>query len=138
MHESKEPWHLREVKVTDLFIYFVIPLLFIIGLTITFVIGLKRQWLENYWLIIGFIVLLYIPLRMFAIGCVLLYKAFAPLKVRNRCRYQPTCSTYMIISIKKYGLILGILLGLKRIHNCHPPYGGFDYPSLSKLFKKNQ
>jgi putative membrane protein insertion efficiency factor len=41
----------------------------------------------------------------------------------NACRYQPTCSHYMVGAIQKYGVFKGIWLGLKRIGRCHP-WGG--------------
>jgi len=36
------------------------------------------------------------------------------------CRFNPTCSQYMKLSIKKYGIIQGGLLGVRRILSCHP------------------
>ena len=42
------------------------------------------------------------------------------------CRFQPTCSTYMIESLKKHGPFYGLFLGLKRIGRCHP-WGGSGY-----------
>jgi len=39
------------------------------------------------------------------------------------CRYQPTCSQYMIFAIKKEGPLKGVIIGLKRIITCHP-WGG--------------
>ena len=42
------------------------------------------------------------------------------------CRYTPTCSEYMIEAIETYGVIKGILLGLKRIKRCHP-FGDYGY-----------
>ena len=36
------------------------------------------------------------------------------------CRYTPTCSEYAIQSLKKYGLVKGVYLSIKRIVNCHP------------------
>ncbi|GAA4768647.1 MULTISPECIES: membrane protein insertion efficiency factor YidD [Flavobacterium] len=42
------------------------------------------------------------------------------------CRYQPTCSSYMIEALKKHGPIYGLFLGLKRIGRCHP-WGGSGY-----------
>ncbi|MCU0448066.1 MAG: membrane protein insertion efficiency factor YidD [Microscillaceae bacterium] len=45
----------------------------------------------------------------------------------NACRYQPTCSHYMVQAIQKHGVIKGIWLGLKRISRCHPAGGsGYD------------
>jgi putative membrane protein insertion efficiency factor len=67
-------------------------------------------------------------LKPFAIGWVLMYKAFAPKSIRKECRFVPTCSTYMIMAIKKYGLIIGVYKGIKRIMRCKPPNGGVDYP----------
>ena len=45
------------------------------------------------------------------------------------CRYTPTCSEYSIQSLKKYGLIKGVYLSIKRIVNCHP-WGGSGYDPI--------
>ena len=45
------------------------------------------------------------------------------------CRYTPTCSEYAIQSLKKYGLIKGVYLSIKRIVNCHP-WGGSGYDPI--------
>ncbi|MFY8127325.1 MAG: membrane protein insertion efficiency factor YidD [Chitinophagaceae bacterium] len=37
-----------------------------------------------------------------------------------KCRFTPTCSNYSIEAFKKYGLVKGFWLSLKRISNCHP------------------
>jgi putative membrane protein insertion efficiency factor len=45
----------------------------------------------------------------------------------NTCRFTPTCSEYMIAAIEKKGLLLGAVLGVKRLLKCHPYHpGGFD------------
>lgn len=45
------------------------------------------------------------------------------------CRFQPTCSTYMIQAVKRYGFWRGLLLGVRRILRCHPWHpGGYDPP----------
>lgn len=44
----------------------------------------------------------------------------------NVCRYQPSCSQYMIEAIETHGIIKGIYLGIKRILRCHP-WGGSGY-----------
>ena len=43
------------------------------------------------------------------------------------CKYYPTCSQYTKQAIKKYGIINGMLLGIKRILKCNPfSKGGYD------------
>ena len=43
------------------------------------------------------------------------------------CRFQPTCSQYMMDAIKYFGVIQGIWLGLRRLSRCHPyAKGGLD------------
>jgi putative membrane protein insertion efficiency factor len=37
-----------------------------------------------------------------------------------KCRFTPTCSQYAIEALKKYGIIKGGWLSLKRISKCHP------------------
>jgi putative membrane protein insertion efficiency factor len=36
------------------------------------------------------------------------------------CRFQPTCSSYMIEALQTHGLFYGGFLGIKRILSCHP------------------
>ena len=53
-------------------------------------------------------------------------KLFLP---KGACIFTPTCSTYMILSLKKYGIIRGLKKGLVRISKCHSGnLGGLDYP----------
>lgn len=47
------------------------------------------------------------------------------------CRYDPTCSTYMIDAIKEWGVLKGGWLGLKRIGSCHP-WGGHGHDPVPK------
>lgn len=51
--------------------------------------------------------------------------AISPLKPPT-CRFSPTCSTYTIEALRKYGLLKGGALALKRIMRCHP-WGGKGY-----------
>ena len=120
---------IREVRVRDLWVYFAIPLiLFLVAAGgITAAAIFLRGWLLAC-VILPTVIALYFILKYLAIGSVLMYKAFAPLSMRDACRFEPTCSTYMILSIKKYGLFRGVLRGIKRIMRCKPPNGGTDYP----------
>lgn len=43
------------------------------------------------------------------------------------CRFYPSCSSYSINAIQKYGCLRGSVLTLKRLARCHPwNAGGFD------------
>ena len=42
------------------------------------------------------------------------------------CRYTPTCSTYFIQAVQKYGLIVGGAKGIWRLCRCHP-FGGHGH-----------
>jgi putative membrane protein insertion efficiency factor len=48
------------------------------------------------------------------------------------CRYTPTCSVYMIESLKIWGPFKGSWLGLKRILSCRPGGGHGHDPVPSK------
>jgi putative membrane protein insertion efficiency factor len=67
--------------------------------------------------------------RNLLIACVRTYqRAISPLLGQN-CRFQPTCSEYMIAAINKHGAWRGMLRGIWRILRCHPFHrGGFDPP----------
>ena len=54
--------------------------------------------------------------------------------IGSNCRYQPTCSAYMIEALKEHGLLKGLWLGTKRVCRCHP-WGGHGYDPVPK--KKN-
>jgi len=45
------------------------------------------------------------------------------------CRFFPTCSDYMLLSIKKYGIFKGIKIGIFRILRCNP-WGKTGYDPL--------
>ncbi len=64
----------------------------------------------------------------FIIYMIRIYQKYKPKKFKNRCLFIPSCSQYMILSLKKYGLIKGLYLGIKRLFRCKPPNGGLDYP----------
>jgi len=60
------------------------------------------------------------------IGMVKFYqKAISPL-FPPTCRYTPTCSSYSIEALKKYGPFKGGWLSLKRFLSCNP-WGGHGH-----------
>ncbi len=42
------------------------------------------------------------------------------------CRYDPTCSEYVLQAVQKHGSLRGSWLGIKRLARCHP-WGGHGY-----------
>lgn len=60
------------------------------------------------------------------LGLVWLYRnGISPLLGVN-CRFQPTCSEYAAVALKRFGAFKGGWLMLKRIGRCHP-WGGSGY-----------
>lgn len=57
----------------------------------------------------------------------------------SACRYQPTCSSYMIEALQEHGLFYGGFLGTKRILSCHP-WGktGYDPVPPKKGYHNHQ
>lgn len=108
------------------------PILFLI----LFVIGivLLLFWPSDFgvkrWIVMTSFIVLYIALlfKKTIIWFIHLYQNKASDKTRLRCVFEPSCSEYMILAIEKYGVIIGVVKGIKRLLRCHPPNGGIDYP----------
>jgi len=54
------------------------------------------------------------------IAAVRAYQFFLSPLLPPTCRFQPTCSQYMIEAIRKKGTIVGVLKGLWRLARCNP------------------
>lgn len=55
------------------------------------------------------------------------YRRFISPLLGQNCRYHPTCSSYALESITRYGSIRGGWMAAKRIGRCHPfREGGHD------------
>jgi putative membrane protein insertion efficiency factor len=60
------------------------------------------------------------------IGMIRIYQATISPLFPHTCRYTPTCSTYGVEALKKYGPFRGGWLALKRFLSCNP-FGGQGY-----------
>lgn len=70
------------------------------------------------------------------IFCIRCYQVI-PFASHKLCRFEPTCSNYMIDAIETYGVKKGLKLGIKRIKRCHP-YGKYGYDPIPKKENKNE
>lgn len=58
-----------------------------------------------------------------------IYQKVKPVKWDGCCIYEPSCSEYGILALKKYGSFKGVILIVKRIKKCdHKHNGGIDLP----------
>jgi putative component of membrane protein insertase Oxa1/YidC/SpoIIIJ protein YidD len=78
-----------------------------------------------FWLVFtGLYVLLRI--KQILLWAILLYQRFAPIHIRERCVFTPTCSTYMFQAIQKYGTVAGAVKGIGRLLRCKETNRGTD------------
>ena len=63
------------------------------------------------------------------IGAIWVYQRTLSPMLGNACRFEPSCSRYMVECLRKYGLFRGLAQGLRRVSRCHPwDPGGYDPP----------
>jgi putative membrane protein insertion efficiency factor len=68
-------------------------------------------------------------LKILSVPLILLVKLYQVIlspMLGPKCRYTPTCSTYAIQALQKYGAWKGSWLAIKRLSRCHP-WGGQGY-----------
>ncbi|MBP2100705.1 membrane protein insertion efficiency factor YidD [Enterococcus rivorum] len=72
------------------------------------------------------------------VGTVRVYQRYISPALGPRCRYEPTCSQYMIDAIQTHGSIKGLTMGTARVLRCHPfVKGGIDYVPLKFSLRRN-
>ena len=109
-------------------LYILIPIMVLTAL----IIVLKHFGISTIMTIIiavtVFVVYTILTLKRAIICAVKIYQRYAPDSIRNKCRFEPSCSEYMILAIEKYGLLKGVRKGIRRLKRCNINGGGFDYP----------
>lgn len=107
-------------------------LLLIVGVAVGAGLGAWALWQAIWVAVIGAVVAGLLTALLLAkpllVAAVKTYQALAPKAVRERCRYEPSCSIYMLLAVDKYGFWKGFRKGLKRWKGCKPPNGGIDLP----------
>ena len=77
----------------------------------------------------AFIAVLLAPIR--------LYQRFVSPALPRRCKYEPTCSAYVIDAVRELGVIRGSILAGWRLLRCNPwSHGGWDPVSNRRLFRE--
>jgi putative membrane protein insertion efficiency factor len=68
-------------------------------------------------------------MKSLVLALIKFYQKFISPLTPGKCRYYPTCSSYAILAIEKYGLARGGLKAILRVLRCNPLFrGGIDYP----------
>lgn len=83
-----------------------------------------------YWITVAVCTLIYLicTANWLVVFGIKVYQRYAPTEIRMKCRFEPSCSEYMIAVIEKYGLIRGVKRGFNRLNRCNVRGGGFDEP----------
>ena len=71
------------------------------------------------------------PLTYIAYLIVKAYQVVVSPFLGTNCRYNPTCSAYALEALKKFGILKGGLLSIKRVAKCHP-WGGSGHDPVPK------
>ncbi len=75
-----------------------------------------------------FLNIIFYPFKLLALLLIYLYKILISPLLPKSCKFTPSCSTYGIIAIKRFGVFEGIFLTCKRLIKCRPgTKGGKDY-----------
>jgi putative membrane protein insertion efficiency factor len=75
-------------------------------------------------------------LRAAALAPVHLYRRLVSPLIPSRCRYHPSCSTYAVQAVERYGILRGAVLATWRLLRCNPwSLGGFDPVEAQTLFR---
>jgi len=60
------------------------------------------------------------PIKIFCLTLVYLYKILISPMLPKSCKFTPTCSTYSVLAIKRFGVVIGVFYTIKRLLKCNP------------------
>lgn len=78
------------------------------------------------------------PISKLLIGLIQGYQFLISPLLGSHCRFKPTCSQYGIEAIRRFGMLKGSWLTLKRILKCHPLTPGNEDPVPPKTFDNRE
>lgn len=125
---NKDPRSLDYERVYNKTPINILKFLIIITIYILFYIAFKVIKLNNIYLVLFSMIYIILNIKNLVILFIKIYQHIAPISIRSKCRFEPSCSNYMLICLKKYGLINGLKKGIKRLKRCNVSDGGYDYP----------
>lgn len=73
-----------------------------------------------------------------ALAALRIYKVYLSAHMPGGCRFEPTCSIYAYEAIKRFGVLRGSWLGLKRLLRCHPLSRSFGYDPVPAKTEKTE
>ncbi|WP_435928448.1 membrane protein insertion efficiency factor YidD [Dryocola sp. BD613] len=68
------------------------------------------------------------PVSRLLIGLIKVYQRLISPLLGPHCRFTPTCSHYGIEALRRFGVLKGSWLTVKRVLKCHPLNAGGDDP----------
>ena len=125
---NKDPRSLDYERVYNKTPINILKFLIIITIYILFYIAFKVIKLNNIYLVLFSMIYIILNIKNLVILFIKIYQHIAPISIRSKCRFEPSCSNYMLICLKKYGIINGLKKGIKRLKRCNVSDGGYDYP----------
>jgi uncharacterized protein len=78
-------------------------------------------------------------LRAASVVPIRIYQRLISPALGSRCKYYPSCSEYAVQSIRRFGILRGLVLAGWRLLRCNPwSHGGFDPVENQRLFKSHE
>lgn len=68
--------------------------------------------------------IIFYPVNLLFIGFVYIYKFLISPAIKPNCQYVPTCSSYAVETLKKWGIIESFIIIASRIIRCRPSIKG--------------
>jgi len=73
--------------------------------------------------------------RQLATAPIEVYRRLISPLLPRRCKYYPSCSAYAARSIRRFGILRGLVLAGWRLLRCNPwSHGGVDFVEHQRLF----